>query len=116
MAKKEASIILLRPLRFLITWVSVFYLLVLAGVLYGLDHCTERQWVLGALIYLPREGWLLPLVVLLPLGLMLRPAVCLLHAAAVALFFFGFDHSHATPLTARAASSRPALTVVTANL
>lgn len=116
MVTKEAPNKSFRPLRFLVTWTSVIYLLALAGVLYGLEHCSERQWFLGALIYLPREGWLLPLGALLPLGLLIRPVVCLLHAAAVALVLFGFDHSPTAPITARATSTRPALTVVTANL
>lgn len=103
------------PLRPLIFWASVVYLIVLCGVLYALEHCGERQWFLGALLYLPAEGWLLPLMILVPLALLVRPSVCLLHVAAVVAVYFGYQGLSAG-IVAEASGDTPTLTVVTANI
>jgi vancomycin resistance protein VanJ len=107
---------LLRFARFLITWTSVAYVLALALVLYGLEHCTERQWLFGALLYLPPMGWLLPLAVLLPMAVMLRPSVCILHIAAATAVFFLYIAPHSLEKKVHATSRQTDLTVITANI
>ena len=104
----------------LVFLMSVLYLLALCGVLYSLEHCTEQQWYLGALLYLPPEGWLLPLVILLPLALLTRPAVCLLHVTAMAVVYLGYMDARAFGRepneVALQVNSNDVLTVITANI
>ena len=118
--EKECKSKTSRRLGTLVFLSSIVYLLVLAGVLWSLMHCTEKQWYFGALLYLPADGWLIPLVILAPVALLVRPWVCLLHVVAVAMVFVGY-------MEANGPGSKPAptvegledaarLTVVTANI
>lgn len=106
-----------RLIRFLITWGSVTYLIVLGCLLFALEHCTERQWYLSPLLYLPPQGWLLPLLVLTPLAIFVRPILLVLHLFAVVAVFTGFMHFHSPPEgNSETYSADSVLTVITANM
>jgi vancomycin resistance protein VanJ len=105
-----------RRLWLLLTWASLLYLIAVCAGLYLLDHCTEGQWYLSPLLYLPPQGWLLPLAGLVPLALWLRPAMLALHGLAFIAVVLGFMH-FASPKTSVAnVPADSVLTVVTANI
>ena len=112
MATKSSRLV--RFLRFVVTWGSVLYFFGLLGVLWSLEHCTEQQWYLSPLLYLPPQGWLLPVVLLAPLSLILRPLLLLLHAGAVLAVLLGFMHYYAPSEPVELPEKT--LTVLSANL
>ena len=113
-SKKKSR--LTRLLRFLVTWGSVIYVVALACLLYELENCTEKQWYLSPLLYLPPQGWLLPLVVLAPLAFILRPAMLVFHIGAALGLFLVYMHFHAVPENIQAPTPDEIITVITVNI
>lgn len=117
MAAKPSSKFV-RVLRWLLFGASVAHLAAVIAVLYALEHCTEEEWYLSPLLYLPPQGWLLPLAVLGLMAVFLRPLFLVLHVASVVTVFLWFMHFHGPEENADLKEYQPeqVLTVVTANI
>lgn len=79
---------LLRATQGLLSWLTIFYLAGLQGLLLAIVYLGERHPALNLCLFLPPLLWLLPLGFLVPASLLFRPVLCLWHLAG-ALFVLG---------------------------
>src|SRR5712692_9572884 len=65
------------------SWMTAAYVVALAALLAALEWHGEKNWVFGALLYLPAQFWLVPLAILGPFCLLANPRLCLVHVACI---------------------------------
>lgn len=100
----------------LVLWLArltQLYFVLLMLLLVALERWGERNALLSVLLFAPPWLFLLPSAVLAPIALIVRPRLCLWHAAAVVLVLFGYMTFRGG---SRVARTDEALSIVTHNV
>lgn len=71
-------------------WLTWGFAVGLLLTLAWMEWNAERLWLTGVLLFAPAHVLLLPMLLIAPFTLFLRPRLLIVHAAVVAVFFFGY--------------------------